>query len=322
MTILVFGSINMDFVAQVPHLPKAGETVLGHQFFTMAGGKGANQAVAVARLGGDCQMVGRVGEDPFGVTLVQQLRDAGVDCDTVRTDATTSSGAAVIEVSAGGLGSEDQPGDNHIVVIPGANGQMDDSDIARLELLLPQASWLLLQLEVPLPAVLAAARAAHRRGVSVMLDPAPAQPLPDELYGYITVLTPNQTEAEQLTGLTIAEPSDAAAAATWLRRRGVSTVVITLGPQGALYQSATESSLVPTFTVEAVDTVAAGDTFNGALAVALSRQQPMRDAIRYGTAAAAIAVTRPGAQGAIPYESDVESFLSRHTRGQTLDTNL
>ncbi|MGF1536006.1 MAG: ribokinase [Elainellaceae cyanobacterium] len=329
MTLLVFGSINMDFVAQVPRLPQAGETLLGHRFSTTPGGKGANQAVAIARLGAPCKMVGRVGADPFGPELVQHLQTAGVDCGPIRVDSAESSGAAVIEVS--------DSGENHIVVIPGANGQMDDSDVNRLVALLPQASWLLLQLEIPLPVVLAAARAAHRAGVRVMLDPAPVQPLPDELFGYVDVLTPNQTEAEQLTGLSIATVTDASEAAHRLRQRGGSTVVITLGERGAFYlpsevpseEQSDAIAVVPAFSVKAVDTVAAGDVFNGALAVALSHQQGLPHsredwyrAIRYAAAAAAIAVTRTGAQAAIPYAPEVEGFLSQHTGGLTLDRNL
>lgn len=346
MTILVFGSINMDFVAQVPRLPRAGETLMGHRFSTTAGGKGANQAVAVARLGETCQMVGRVGADPHGVALVQRLRDVGVNCRNVRTDSAASSGAAVIEVS--------DSGDNHIVVIPGANGRIDDSDVSRLLPLLPEASWLLMQLEIPLPAVLAAAQAAHRAGVRVMLDPAPAQPLPDELLSVIDLLTPNRTEAEQLTGLSITGLADADAAARRLCARGVSTVVITLGEQGALYRLSEKQlsevqlsevqlsedslsgsiSVVPAFSVAAVDTVAAGDTFNGALAVALNRQLApdssgpsltkslLYDAVRYAAAAAAIAVTRPGAQDSIPQASEVEGFLCQHMSASTLDRNL
>ncbi len=343
MTILVFGSLNMDFVAQVSRLPQVGETLRGNRFTMTPGGKGANQAAAVARLGGDCRIVGRVGGDPFGAALTQQLHETGVDCSAVSVDSTVSSGAAVIEVS--------DSGDNRIVVIPGANGQVGESDLMRLAALLPQASWLLLQLEIPLPVVVSAARAARAAGVRVMLDPAPAQALPSELYGYVDVLTPNQTEAERLTGRTVTTQAEATEAAAWLRQRGVSTVVITLGAQGAFYRSSgralskslgespepspgdwasDDTGLVPAFPVKVVDTVAAGDTFNGALAIALSqrrgasgRPEPsLYDAIRYGAAAAAIAVTRAGAQAAMPTALELEGFLSQHTSDSSLDRNL
>ncbi|MEO0407291.1 MAG: ribokinase [Cyanobacteria bacterium P01_A01_bin.135] len=322
MTILVFGSINMDFVAQVPRLPRPGETLTGDRFSTVPGGKGANQAVAVARLEEPCEMVGRVGADSFGGLLLQHLTDAGVGCGQVYADTDLSSGAAMIEVSAGLSGSGDQPGDNHIVVIPGANGAVGEADVARLSALLPQASWLLLQLEVPLPAVLAAAQAAAAAGVKVMLDPAPARSLPDELYRVVDVITPNQTEASILTGASVNNLDEATRAADWLQQRGVAVVAITLGAQGVLYRSAAETAAVPAFPVQAVDTVAAGDAFNGALAVALSRQQPFAEAVRYGAAAAAIAVTRAGAQDAVPNRAEVESFLSRYKPRPSLDRNL
>ena len=277
--------------------------------------------MAVARLGAACELIGRVGADSFGAALVQHLQAAGVDCAQVIRDATTSSGAAMIEVSAGRSGAQ-RPGDNHIVVIPGANGNVGEADIARLAACLPRASWLLLQLEVPLPAVVAAARAATAVGVKVMLDPAPARSLPAELYATVDVITPNQTEAEQLTGFPVQTLESAARAADWFQRQGVTTAAITLGTGGVFYQSAGEARAVPAFSVPAVDTVAAGDTFNGALAVALSRQLPFSEAVRYGAAAAAIAVTRSGAQTSIPTHAEVESFLSQHKASPTLDRNL
>ena len=306
MSVIVVGSLNMDLVARAPHLPAPGETVIGSSFSTAPGGKGANQAVAAARLGVPTRMVGRVGADAYGEALRESLRAAGVDTRLIETDMVSSTGVAIIAV--------DDAAENSIIVIPGANGQLDETDVARLAVHLAGCDALLLQLEVPLDVNLAAARAAQEAGVRVILDPAPAQALPDDLYRLIDILTPNQIEATHLTGIAIHDREDAVRAADALLAKGVRAVIVKLGAAGALYRSADAQGFVPAFEVEAVDTVAAGDAFNGGLAAALSDGLALPEAVRRGCAVAALAVTRSGAQSSMPTASEVEAFLqtARH----------
>ncbi|HEX9926604.1 MAG TPA: ribokinase [Anaerolineae bacterium] len=307
MTVVVFGSINMDLVARTPHLPAPGETITGHEFFTAPGGKGANQAVAVARLQAPTKMIGRVGDDAFGSELRQHLAAAGVDTETVATDTGLSSGVAVIAV--------DDAAQNNIIIIPGANGRMDESDVERLVDHLAGAGVLLLQLEVPLPAVMAAARQARQRGVTVILDPAPALDLPAELYPLVDILTPNEVEARQLVGFEVKTPDDAARAAKTLLGREIKTAIIKMGAQGVYYATQTQTGdspsaeFVPAFEVKAIDTVAAGDAFNGGLATALIEGQPLANAVRWGAAVGALSTTKPGAQPSMPDRSEFERFL-------------
>lgn len=300
MTIVVFGSINMDLVVRTPRLPAPGETLTGHTFFTAPGGKGANQAVACARLGALTRMVGRVGNDLFGEQLRISLRSAGVLDDDVLTTPGPS-GVALIAV--------DDAAENTIVIVPGANGAVSSEDIPRLEQALDGARVLLLQLETPLATVMAAARAARARGVTVILDPAPALPLPDELYALADMLTPNESEAAALTGIPVHDEQSAAAAARALLARGARTVIIKLGARGALVADANGARLWPAFTVTPVDTVAAGDAFNGGLAVALSEGRPFEEAIRWGLAAGALSVTKPGAQPSMPDRRELLALL-------------
>ncbi|NJN57018.1 MAG: ribokinase [Leptolyngbyaceae cyanobacterium SL_5_9] len=307
MTVVVFGSVNMDLVARVPRLPVPGETLTGHQFDTIPGGKGANQAVAVARLAVPTQLVGRVGGDRFGQDLIASLETAGVRCDRLLIDQSTTSGVAVIAV--------DDAGENHIIIIPGANGQVDQTDVERLKPVLSAAKALLLQLEIPLNAVITAAQAAKAAGVTVILDPAPAQDnLPTDLYPLIDVITPNQVEASQLVGFSVEGAETAAKAASVLRQRGVQMAIIKLGKQGALCQTASETFLVPAFPVEVVDTVAAGDAFNGGLAAALAQDFPIQKAVTWGAAVAALSVTKAGAQTSLPNLQELEQFLNGSLR--------
>ncbi len=304
MTILVLGSINLDLVARVPRLPIAGETLMGSSFLTTPGGKGANQAVAAARLGVPTQMVGRVGADEFGRSLLTGLQTAGVDTQAVQIDATTHSGVALITVNAGG--------ENQIVVIPGANGQMDETDVARLLPLLPQAQVLLLQLEIPLSAVKLAAQAAQATGVLVILDPAPAPTESlEEIYPFIHILTPNQVEASQLVGFAVNDRASAERAAIALHQAGVATVIVKLGAAGVVCATANALWHVPAFPVPVVDTVAAGDAFAGGLAVALAEGRSLNQAITWGSAAGALAVTQAGAQAAMPDRATLERFLQQ-----------
>ncbi len=304
MPIIVFGSLNMDLVAQVPRLPKPGETLLGKDFTTVPGGKGANQAVAAARLGAPTMMVGRVGEDSFGVALCNSLQASNVVTDLVLT-AKGPSGVALINV--------DEAGENQIVVVPGANGKVDLSDVKRLPLG-TEPSVLLMQFEIPLMAVQAAAKWAV--GHCVIVDPAPARSdLPSDFYGLVDILTPNQTEASQLVGLKVKSVPAAMEAAQVLRQRGTSTVIVKLGSQGAVVASESEVFHVPAFEVKAVDTVAAGDAFNGGLAVALAEGKSLRSAVVWASAVAALSVTKAGAQSSMPIRKQVEEFLLSHDSG-------
>lgn len=303
MSIVVFGSINMDLVARTPRLPSPGETLTGHSFATVPGGKGANQAVACARAGARTRMIGRVGDDVFGAALRESLEGYGVDVSGVATEAGSPSGVAAIAV--------DDRAENTIIIVAGANGRVGAADVARLEGALADARVLLLQLEVPLDAVVAAARAARQRGVTVVLDPAPARDLPDELYDLVDIITPNETEAARLAGFPIAGADDAARAAAALRARGVGVAAIKLGARGVYAADAGGGRLYPAFQMKAVDTVAAGDAFNGGMAAALSEGLPLAEALRWGLATGALSVTKPGAQPSMPSRQELLALLGR-----------
>ncbi len=306
MSVVVFGSINMDLVVRTPRLPAPAETITGHEFFTAPGGKGANQAVAAARLGAPTKMVGRVGGDAFGLELRRNLTEAGADVFAVFTDLTVSSGVAVIGV--------DDNAQNNIIIVPGANGRVSDDDLNRLEASLAGAKVLLLQLEVPLPAVVSAAQLARQQGVTVVLDPAPAQPLPAELYALVDLLTPNEVEAGQLVGAPVKTEAEAARAAEKLLEWGVKTALIKMGALGVLLaQVGAAPIFVPAFKVQAVDTVAAGDAFNGGLAVALVEGYDLSAAVRWGAAAGALSATKMGAQPSMPTRAEFEVFLKTHS---------
>lgn len=297
----MFGSINRDLVTRTHRLPKPGETLAGISFVTASGGKGANQAVAAAKLGMTTWMIGRVGGDSFGQELLESLQQFGVKCDRIFIDETTTSGIATIAV--------EDTGENTIVIVPGANDRVNESDCDRLTDLLPEAAALLLQLEIPLPAVVAAAKKAQNAGVPVILDPAPARELPPELYSLIDIITPNETELSLLTGIAVRDVETATEAITQLQRRGVKTAIAKLGGKGVLCAREKDQFFVPAFEVEAVDTVAAGDAFNGALAVAIAQGLPLPEALKWGAAAGALTVTKPGAQSALPSRLTFEEFL-------------
>ena len=289
--IVVLGSTNMDLVTYVEKAPQRGETVTGREFRTIPGGKGANQAVAAARAGATVSMIGAVGNDAFGTRLRSTLEDSGVDTDLLRT-VEGPSGTAHIVV--------DDKGGNSIVVIPGANGTVDHL-VPGDDSLIASADALLLQLEIPLAAVLAGARAARAHGIRTILTPAPAQPLPPELLAATDLLVPNEHEATTLTGRT-----DPAAAATALLDQ-VPEVVVTLGSAGSLYVArGADPLVVPAPQVTAVDSTGAGDTFVGALAVALTEGRSMRSALAWAGAAAALSVQRPGASASMPCRPEIE----------------
>lgn len=290
--IAVLGSTNMDLVAYVEKAPQRGETVTGREFRTIPGGKGANQAIAAARAGATVSMLGAVGNDAFGTRLRSTLEHSGVDTDSLRT-VEGPSGTAHIVV--------DDEGGNAIVVIPGANGTVDHLTPGD-EGVIASADALLLQLEIPLEGVLVAAEAARRHGVRTVLTPAPARPLPPELLAATDLLVPNEYEATALTGRT--DPLDSAAALL----DQVPEVVITLGAAGCLYVTrGAEPLVVPAPRVTAVDSTGAGDTFVGALAVALAEERPVWEALRWAAAAAAISVQRAGASVSMPYRPEIEA---------------
>jgi ribokinase len=302
MSIVVFGSINMDLVARAHRLPNPGETITGNSFQTIPGGKGANQAVACARLGAETYMVGRVGGDVFGKNLKDELEKAGVDHQNVVVDSDTSSGVALIAV--------EDSAENFIIVIPGANGQIENHDLQRLEDVLTRSKVLLLQLEIPLEMVVSASKLAKERNVKVILDPAPAQVLPEEIYPLLDIITPNETETELLVGFPLETKEDVAKAAKILKGRGVSHVIIKMGSRGAYALMDDQEKFFKPFQVTSVDTVAAGDAFNGALAVALSENLPVEKAIQWGMAGGALSVTKEGAQPAMPERNELKALLN------------
>ncbi|MBH8561696.1 ribokinase [Nostoc sp. CENA67] len=308
MCIIVFGSINLDLVATAPRLPVPGETLLGEDFFKIPGGKGANQAVALARLGIPTQMVGRVGAQSFGTELISNLQAADVGTDNIFVDETVSSGVAIITVS--------HTSENQIIVIPGANGRVNQEDVNRLCHLLPTAKALLLQLEIPITAVVAAAQAARSANIKVILDPAPAQSnLPKELYPLVDIITPNEVEAGQLVGFAVDGEETAAKAAQVLLQRGVKSAIVKLGAKGVVCATAEETFFVPAFPVHAVDTVAAGDAFNGGLAAALYAGLSLHQAVVWGAAAGALAATKLGAQTSLPDKLTFDAFLKERGVG-------
>lgn len=300
--IVVVGSSNTDMIIKLERIPLPGETILGGEFVTAAGGKGANQAVAAARAGGQVTFVARVGRDMFGEQAVAGFVRDGIDVQYISRDETAPSGVALIFVA--------KDGENSIAVASGANGKLSPAAVSPAQAALAGASSVVMQLETPLETVQATAEAAARLGVPVILNPAPARPLPDALLRQVSILTPNETEAELLTGIPVADEVSAARAADALLERGVGTVVITLGARGALVAGGGLRELVPGFPVQAVDTTAAGDVFNGALAVALGEGRPLLQAVRFAHAAAAISVTRLGAQPSAPGRAEIEAMLS------------
>jgi ribokinase len=301
MSIVVFGSINMDLVARTPRLPARGETLTGQSFQTFPGGKGANQAVACARLGAKTFMVGRVGGDVFGGTLKAELEAAGVDHTNVEVDTQVSSGVALIAV--------EESAENIIIVVPGANGQVSEKDLPRLENALEKSKILLLQLEIPLEMVVAAAKIAKEKGVKVILDPAPAQALPEEVYSLVDIITPNESEAAYLVGFPVENQEDASRAVKVLEKRGVGQSIIKMGSKGAFAYMDGKERFYDAFPVTAIDSVAAGDAFNGALAVALSEGKPIEEAVWWGLAGGALSVTKEGAQPAMPERNELLAIL-------------
>lgn len=296
--VVVVGSLNMDLVARAQRLPRGGETLPGESFFTVPGGKGANQAVAVARLGASVAMIGNVGDDAYGPQLRQALEVEGVDCQGVGECAGVSSGVALIVVDAASQ--------NAIVVVPGGNGLLSPEAVQRYDALLQGADVLICQLEVPADTVAWALARGRELGKTVILNPAPATgPLPQSWYAHIDYLIPNESEAQALTGLPVSDQASAQLAAERLRELGAGQVIVTLGAQGALYVGEQGAQHFPVAVVTALDTTAAGDTFVGGFAASLARGMALPEAIVFGQQAAAISVTRAGAQPSIPYLAEL-----------------
>jgi ribokinase len=299
--IVVVGSSNTDMILKLDRIPKPGETILGGEFVTAAGGKGANQAVAAASAGAAVTFVARVGADMFGEQAIAGFIRRGINVDHVRSDKLPS-GVALIFVA--------NDGENSIGVGSGANARLSPADVRKAKSAIASANAVVMQLETPLDTIQAAAELAHAKKALVILNPAPAQALPDSLLKKISILTPNETEAELLTGIKVTNDDSCSRAAAALLRKGVTTVIITLGSRGAYVATNDSKQFVAGFKVTPVDTTAAGDTFNGALAVALAEGMAMIDAVRFANAAGAISVTRMGAQPSAPSRKEIEKLLN------------
>ncbi|MBG6249372.1 MULTISPECIES: ribokinase [Symbiopectobacterium] len=303
--LVVLGSINADHILNLAHFPQPGETVIGKQYQVAFGGKGANQAAAAGRSGADIAFIAGVGEDDIGARIREQLSRDQINVSAVETVANETTGVALIFVNG--------DAENMIGINAGANAAITPDVLTRHRQKIIDASALLIQLESPLETVIATAQLAHQHQTRVILNPAPACDLPDELLALVDMITPNGTEAQRLTGVTVQNEQDAAQAAQLLHNKGITTVLITLGSRGVCLSENGEGQRIPGFQVQAVDTIAAGDTFNGALVTALLENQPMQTAVKFAHAAAAIAVTRAGAQSSVSWRNEIDAFL--HSQG-------
>lgn len=299
--IVIVGSLNMDLVVQVKDMPRPGETVPGGNLQTICGGKGANQAVAVGRIAGSASMVGRVGKDAFGQRLLSSLKESNVDTTCVQLDDSTT-GTAVILV--------DERAENSIVISAGANGQVSSAELDAADTLLRKARFVLTQFELPLEVVTSLIERMHANEGKLILNPAPYRPFAPDILAKVDFFIPNETEAEKLTGVAIADVDDAKNACQKMLAMGIRNVIITLGAKGALLANQDGFQFIPGFSVKPVDTTAAGDTFIGAFAAAMLRNFTLVEAIRYANCAGAIAVTRFGAQTSIPFARDVDALYA------------
>jgi ribokinase len=300
--IVVIGSSNTDMVIRTPRIPRPGETVLGGEFFMAPGGKGANQAVAAARAGGEVHLIARVGDDVFGQQSLDGFVSDGIHVDLIVRDKDAPSGVALIIVGP--------DGENCIAVASGSNSRLGVADVRLAKPVITSADIILMQLESPLETVREAAEIAASAGVPVVLNPAPARALGDDLLKRVAYLTPNETEAEILTGITLIKKSDLAKAADALLAKGIKAVLITLGSKGVYVATREKKEVMPAFKVIPVDTTAAGDAFNGGLAVALAEGRPLLEAARFANAAAALATTKMGAQPSLAGRDDIEKLLA------------
>lgn len=296
--IVVVGSSNMDMVVKVNHIPRPGETILSHGFFMNCGGKGANQAVAISRLGGELSFVSKIGNDMFGKQILDKLHTEGINGTSIFRDDQVATGMAFISLESNAQ--------NAIVVYPGANATLNKENISDSIHIFQEAELVLVQLEIPIELVVHIAKQAKSLEKKLILNPAPAQTLPDELYPLLYMITPNETEAEILTGIPVVDVNSARLAAQKLRAMGTTNVIITLGAQGAYVLTPHLDELIPVErTVVAKDTTAAGDTFNGAIAVAIANGRSIKEAIVFANGAASLAVTKFGAQSSIPYLAEL-----------------
>lgn len=296
-SIVVIGSSNTDMVIKADKFPLPGETILGGKFFMFPGGKGANQAVAASRLGGNVTFIAKVGNDIFGKQALQQFKKEGIRTEYIIPDADLPSGVALITVDA--------KGENTIVVAQGSNGNLSAQDVHRAEKEFESLEIVLMQLEIPISTVVHAARLAKQKGKKVILNPAPAMPLPSDLFSDLFMITPNKSETEAITGMEIRDMNSVRTAASKIRDKGVEHVVITLGPEGAFIFDDDGGRHIDAPRVNAVDSTAAGDVFNGALAVAISEGKSIDDAVSFANRAAAISVTKMGAQASAPYRNEL-----------------
>ena len=300
--VVVVGSFMMDLVIKAERRPQKGETLIGQQFGMFGGGKGNNQAIAAARLGGDVTMVGRLGRDSFGDTLMDALVEEGVEVGFIVRDAEAGTGVASPVIDA--------DGDNSIIIVPRANMRLSAADVNRAESVISESDVLLLQLEVPISVSQRAAEIAKSSGTKVILNPAPARDLPDSFLSQVDILTPNQVETEFLSGGKVSDSESAERAARILLDRGVSAVILTLGDSGALLFQREMTTRIPAYTVNVVDTTAAGDAFCGALAIALARGEALEDGVVFANAAGALAVTALGAAPSMPTANQISEFLA------------
>ncbi len=300
-SIVIVGSSNTDMVIKAGHLPAPGETILGGIFFMTQGGKGANQAVAAARLNGQVTFIAKIGADVFGKQSLQLYKDDGIDTSYIARDEHGPSGVALITV--------DDNGENCIAVAPGANGTLSIDDISKAQTVIENASIILMQLEIPVETVEYVANLAESRHVRLVLNPAPARTLSDNILSKVSIITPNEKETEMLTGIKIYDIVSTKEAARFLSKKGIETVIITMGSAGALIFYNNDYEVVSAPKVKAVDTTAAGDVFNGALVVAISEGKDIIEAVRFANAAAAISVTRLGAQASAPHRVEAEAFI-------------
>ncbi|WP_413494765.1 ribokinase [Morganella psychrotolerans] len=298
----VLGSINVDHIMNIAQFPAPGETVIGKQYQTAFGGKGANQAVACGRSGADITFIACVGDDAIGAEILAQLKHDRVHTAAISVIPETTTGVAMIFVNG--------EGENVIGISAGANAALTPARFLPYQMIVAQSDALLMQLESPLETVIAAAEIAKKNQTKVILNPAPARELPDSLLSLVDVITPNETEAEKLTGISVSDETGAAKAAQVLHDKGIEQVLITLGSRGVWLSINGEGRCIPGFKVNAVDTIAAGDTFNGAYVTALLEGKPADDAVRFAHAAAAISVTRRGAQPSVPWRKEIDAFLA------------
>ena len=301
--LIVLGSVNVDHILNVPKFPKPGETLSGSNYKISFGGKGANQAVAAGRLGANIQFIAAVGNDELGNKIKQQLNNDNINTCSVACIEGQNTGVALILVNA--------QGENQIAIHAGANAQVTTEYLLKYKDDIINADAILMQLETPLATIEQAAKLAKQHQTQVILNPAPAQKLSDDLLKHIDIITPNETEAEYLTGIKVLTEQDAEQAAMILHKKGIETVIITLGSKGAWVSSAQRGAIIAGFKVQVIDTIGAGDTFNGMLVTALLEGKTLEQAVKYAHAAGALSVTKPGAQTAVPFRNEVEEFLEQ-----------